>query len=49
MSSAFTFSITFVWIIISYFLGRTLQRAIDKKQVIGQNGPSSPDKVAKEA
>lgn len=40
MSSAFTFSVTFVWIIISYFLGRTLQRALDRKQVIGQQETS---------
>lgn len=40
MSSAFTFSITFMWVIISYFLGRTLQRALDHKQVIGEKETS---------
>jgi len=35
ISTSFTFSITFIWIVVSYFLGRTLQRAIDHKEVIG--------------
>lgn len=46
MSSAFTFSITIVWVIISYFLGRKLQTAIDKKQVIGETETGSASKVA---
>lgn len=32
-----SFGLTFMWIIIAYFLGKTLQEAIDNKQVIGQN------------
>lgn len=37
-SLSLSFGLTFVWLIIVYFLGKTLQNAIDQKQVIGQNG-----------
>jgi len=35
-SLSLSFCLTFLWIIIVYFLGRTLQNAIDNKSVIGQ-------------
>lgn len=35
-SLSLSFSLTFLWLIIVYFLGRTLQDAIDNKRVIGQ-------------
>jgi len=34
--SGFTFAITCIWVVVSYFLGRTLQDALDKKEVIGK-------------
>jgi AAA family ATP:ADP antiporter len=37
-SLGLSFCLTFLWIIIVYFLGKTLQNAIDNKQVIGENG-----------
>jgi ATP:ADP antiporter, AAA family len=37
-SLSLSFGLTFLWIIIVYFLGKTLQKAIDNKQVIGENG-----------
>lgn len=33
-----SFCLTFLWLIIVYFLGKTLQEAINNKRVIGQNG-----------
>ena len=48
LSTSFAFSITIAWTIISFFLGRTLQRALDKKQVIGEESIASPAKVAKQ-
>jgi AAA family ATP:ADP antiporter len=35
-SLTLSFGLTFLWLIIVYFLGKTLQGAIDHKQVIGQ-------------
>ena len=35
-SLALSFGLTFLWVILVYFLGKTLQNAIDTKQVIGQ-------------
>ncbi len=35
-SLSLSFGLTFLWIIIVYFLGKTLQAAIDSKKVIGQ-------------
>jgi AAA family ATP:ADP antiporter len=37
-SLGLSFSLTSLWIVIVYFLGRTLQRAIDGKKVIGEKG-----------
>lgn len=45
LSTSFAFSVTIAWTIISYFLGRTLQQAIDKKQVIGEEGAGPAEKV----
>lgn len=43
LSSSFMLSITGVWVVVSYFLGRTLQKAIDKKYIIGEEEePASP-------
>jgi AAA family ATP:ADP antiporter len=38
ITSAALFTMTGVWLVISYFLGRTLQKAIDKKHIIGEEG-----------
>jgi AAA family ATP:ADP antiporter len=35
-SLTLSFGLTFLWLILVYFLGKTLQNAIDTKQVIGQ-------------
>jgi len=35
ISSSFMFSITAVWVAVSYFLGRTFQHALDSQSVIG--------------
>lgn len=35
-SLSLSFGLTFLWLVIVYFLGKTLQNAIDHKQVIGQ-------------
>ncbi len=32
--------LTSIWIVVTYFLGRTLQNALDKKLVIGEDGES---------
>jgi AAA family ATP:ADP antiporter len=37
-SLSLSLGLTFLWLIIVYFLGKTLQNAIDNKQVIGENG-----------
>jgi ATP:ADP antiporter, AAA family len=42
-SLSLSFSLTFLWIIIVYFLGKTLQDAIDTKQVIGQKTEPAPE------
>lgn len=39
-SIALSLGLTTVWIVVTYFLGRTLQNALDKKLVIGENGGS---------
>ncbi len=39
-SLSLSFGLTFLWIIIVYFLGKTLQDAIDHKRVIGQTEES---------
>jgi AAA family ATP:ADP antiporter len=39
-SIGLSLSLTFFWLIIVYFLGKTLQDALDKRQVIGQNDES---------
>ena len=36
-SLSLSFSLTFFWLVLVYFLGKTLQDAIDHKQVIGQS------------
>jgi len=37
-SLCLSLGLTFLWLIVVYFLGKTLQNAIDNKQVIGQVG-----------
>lgn len=35
LTNGFMFSITAVWVVVSYFLGRRLQSALDNQQIIG--------------
>lgn len=37
-SLSLSLGLTFLWLIVVYFLGKTLQSALDNKQVIGQQG-----------
>lgn len=43
--SGFTFSITIAWVIISYFLGRTLQDTLDQKKIIGDTGAEQQEET----
>ena len=38
VTSVCLFAMTSVWLVVSYFLGRTLQKAIDNKHIIGEDG-----------
>jgi hypothetical protein len=36
LTNGLMFSVTAVWLIVSYFLGRTFQHALDKQLIIGE-------------
>lgn len=40
-SLGLSYVLTLLWLVIIYFLGKTLQEAIDNKQVIGQSGETT--------
>ncbi|MDQ5890605.1 MAG: carrier protein [Candidatus Dependentiae bacterium] len=44
VSNSFMLSITSVWLVVSYFLGRTLQKALDTQSVIGNESTLLDDK-----
>jgi len=45
INNGFMLSITTLWITVSYFLGRTLQHALDHQQVIGSDGSAATQKA----
>ncbi len=48
VTNGFMFSITTIWVIVSYFLGRRLQSALDNQQIIGDVSGTAADEKTTE-